>query len=107
MVPTIISRSAWRGEKRGNSAPKREMSYRPAIALMYSMPQQAVTKGYWKMELARAQPSALERFFSKKPMESSRRESSTGTLFSSPRRRDDSGTFPSGRRMGRRVLLTC
>src|SRR5437016_4300178 len=100
MVPTIINRSACRGEKRGNSAPKRAMSYRPAIALMYSMPQHAVTNGYWKMLFFRAQPSAFERFFSKNPMVSSSRPSITGTLFSSPPSRADSGTLPSGRNIG-------
>src|SRR5437870_1234304 len=100
MVPTIINRSACRGEKRGNSAPKRAMSYRPAIALMYSIPQQAVTNGYWKMLFFRAQPSAFERFFSKNPIVSSSRPSITGTLFSSPPSRADSGTLPSGRSMG-------
>ncbi len=108
MVPTIIKRSAWRGLKRGNSAPKRAMSYRPAIALMYSMPQQAVTNGYWKMEFFRAQPRALERFFSKKPMLSPRRVTSTGMAASSPIW-CDSGTLPSGLRTVRRCgfSLTC
>ena len=55
MVPTMIKRSAWRGEKRGNSAPKRAMSYLGAATDMNSMPQQAVTNGYWKSENFRAQ----------------------------------------------------
>ena len=45
MVPTTQSRSAWRGEKRGASAPKRAMSNRGLVSAMNSMPQQAVTKG--------------------------------------------------------------
>src|SRR5206468_8545037 len=103
MVPTIMSRSAWRGVKRGNSAPKRARSYRPHITLMYSIPQQAVTKGYWKSELARAQPRAPETLLSNQLVASSRRVSRTGTAASSPRavcRRGDSGTFPSGCKMG-------
>jgi hypothetical protein len=51
----MISRSAWRGEKRGNSAPKRAMSYFGAATDMNSMPQQAVTNGYWNSEYFRAQ----------------------------------------------------
>src|SRR6266545_3407935 len=58
MVPTMMSRSAWRGEKRGNSAPKRAMSYLGAATDMYSMPQQAVTKGYENSENLRAQLGA-------------------------------------------------
>src|ERR1043165_2767473 len=58
IVPTMISRSAWRGEKRGNSAPKRAMSYLGAATDMNSMPQQAVTNGYWKSENFRAQFAA-------------------------------------------------
>jgi hypothetical protein len=33
---------------------------------MYSMPQQAVTKGYWKIENLRAQPKASFNFEVKK-----------------------------------------
>src|SRR3954464_982006 len=58
MVPTMISRSAWRGEKRGNSAPKRAMSYLLAAVAMNSIPQQAVTKGYWNSDHFRAQLTA-------------------------------------------------
>ena len=62
MVPTMMSRSAWRGEKRGNSAPKRATSYLGANMAMNSMPQQAVTKGYWKSEYLRAQLTASASF---------------------------------------------
>src|SRR5262249_38882008 len=55
IVPTMIIRSAWRGEKRGNSAPKRAMSYFGAATDMYSMPQHAVTNGYENSENLRAQ----------------------------------------------------
>src|SRR5450432_523038 len=58
MVPTMISRSACLGEKRGNSAPKRAMSYLGAATDMNSIPQQAVTKGYWNSENFRAQLTA-------------------------------------------------
>src|SRR5256886_1743533 len=103
MVPTIIKRSAWRGVKRGNSAPKGWLPYRPPIALMYSIPQHAVTKEYWKSDFPGPQPSAPESLPSNQPMASSRRVSRTGTAASSPApgwRRGDSGTFPSGRKMG-------
>src|SRR5438105_6098283 len=103
MVPTIMSRSAWRGVKRGNSAPKRARSYRPHITLMYSIPQQAVTNGYWNSEFARAQPSAPESLLSNQLIASWRRVSRTGTAASSPApgcSRGDSGTLPSGRMMG-------
>src|SRR3954471_20503041 len=62
MVPTMISRSAWRGEKRGNSAPKRAMSYLGAAVDMYSMPQQAVTNGYENSENFCAHLSAASSF---------------------------------------------
>ena len=61
MVPTMINRSAWRGEKRGNSAPKRATSYFGAHTAMNSMPQQAVTNGYWNSEYLRAQLTASAR----------------------------------------------
>ena len=41
--------------------------------VMYSMPQQAVTNGYWKSEYLRAQPSPWETIFPSAPMASSRR----------------------------------
>ena len=62
MVPTMMSRSAWRGEKRGSSAPKRAMSYLGAQVAMNSMPQQAVTKGYSNRENLRAQFTACASF---------------------------------------------
>src|SRR5688500_4413578 len=55
IVPTIMSRSDWRGEKRGNSAPKRAMSYLGAATDMNSMPQDAVTNGYENNENLRPQ----------------------------------------------------
>src|SRR6478609_5633519 len=71
IVPTMISRSAWRGEKRGNSAPKRAMSYLGAATDMNSMPQHAVTNGYWNSENFRAQLAAASTLVvakSRKPM---------------------------------------
>src|SRR6185369_6175740 len=55
-VPTTISRSAWRGEKRGSAAPKRSVSYGEALTAMNSIAQHAVTNGYGKSENLRAQP---------------------------------------------------
>src|SRR5262245_32118002 len=55
MVPTTTSMSACRGEKRGNSEPNRAMSYLGPAVAMNSIPQQAVTKGYWNSENLRAQ----------------------------------------------------
>src|SRR5688500_3650784 len=54
-VPTTQSRSLWRGEKRGASAPKRARpSYRGPLSDMNSIPQHAVTNGYWKRDHLRA-----------------------------------------------------
>src|SRR5271163_752396 len=67
MVPTTQSRSDWRGEKRGASAPKRAMSNRGLATLMNSMAQQAVTNGYWKSEYLRAQLRSGPSFVVAKP----------------------------------------
>jgi hypothetical protein len=40
-VPAIMKRSAWRGEARKSSMPKREISYRAAAVAIISMAQQA------------------------------------------------------------------
>src|SRR6202022_226799 len=69
---------------------------------MYSIPQQAVTNGFWKMLFLRAQPSTLEaaasalprRLFSNQLMASSRRVIKSGSTLSSPN--GLSGTLPSG-----------
>src|SRR5262249_49499989 len=55
MVPTTISKSAWRGVKRGSAAPKRSMSYRGPDTEKNSIPQHAVTNGKGKNEYLRAQ----------------------------------------------------
>ena len=63
IVPTTISRSLWRGENRGNSAPKRARSYFGPATDMNSMPQHAVTNGYVNSENLRPQllPRSSER----------------------------------------------
>src|SRR4029450_12910836 len=58
MVATTSSRSDCLGVKRGRRRPKRSVSKRGPVTDMYSMPQQAVTNGYWKKANFRAQASA-------------------------------------------------
>src|SRR5215218_2763968 len=58
MVPTTISRSDCRGEKRGSAAPNRSVSYGVELTAMNSIAQHAVTKGYGKMENLRPQPTS-------------------------------------------------
>src|SRR5258705_8591652 len=60
-VPMTIRRSAWRGVKRGRSAPNRSMSYADIESDMNSIAQQAVANGYGKIEYFRAQPIARSR----------------------------------------------
>src|SRR5712692_4293363 len=55
MVPTTKSRSACRGMKRGNAAPKLFFLNHTATTEKYSIPQHAVTNGYGKNEYLRAQ----------------------------------------------------
>src|SRR5688572_11575312 len=50
-----MSRSAWRGENRNTSAPKRERSKRLVAVAMSSMPQHAVAKGIGQTADRRAQ----------------------------------------------------
>src|SRR5512142_1158329 len=92
-VPTTMSRSACRGEKRGSAAPKRSRSYRAADTAMYSIPQQAVTNGYWKMEYLRAQPSPFETMPWRPVSASSRRVVMTGT----PSNSEPISCLPPGR----------
>src|SRR6266511_3850024 len=47
---------------------------------MYSMPQQAVTNGYWKMEYFRPQPTPFETSPCSQPCASSRRVAIAGTV---------------------------
>src|SRR5512145_2215859 len=75
IVPTTISRSDWRGEKRGSAAPKRSVSYGVELTAMNSMAQHAVTKGYGNSENLRAQPissSFLVEMYSNAPVGSLR-----------------------------------
>ena len=57
--PATIMRSAWRGEGRKTSAPKRATSKRDAAMDIISMAQQARPKPSGQMELLRAQFTAL------------------------------------------------
>ena len=61
-VPTTISRSDCRGEKRGSAAPKRSVSYGVELTDMNSIAQQAVTNGYGNSENLRAQPQSSSFF---------------------------------------------
>ncbi len=54
-VPATIMQSAWRGEKRKTSAPKRAMSKRLEAVAISSMAQQASPMGIGHTELARIQ----------------------------------------------------
>src|SRR5579859_4302268 len=56
--PAMIIRSAWRGEGRNTSAPKRAMSKRDAPMAIISMAQQAKPKVMGQMELLRHQFTA-------------------------------------------------
>src|SRR4029450_579379 len=58
IVPTTNSTSACRGENLGKPAPNRSTSECAHAVAMSPMPQQAVTKGYWKIENFRAHPIA-------------------------------------------------
>src|SRR4030095_1520062 len=60
-VPTTMSRSPCGGVRRGRSAPNRSMSYGDMDSDMNSIAQQAVAKGYGKIEYLRAQPIARSR----------------------------------------------
>src|SRR5581483_396844 len=60
-VPATSITSAWRGEKRTTSAPKRLMSNRLAPTAMNSMAQQAVPSGNGHSELLRAQLNSVLR----------------------------------------------
>src|SRR3712207_2104698 len=60
-VPDTIITSAWRGEGRKTSAPKREMSQRAVPTAIISIAQQARPKVSGQSELLRAQPSSESR----------------------------------------------
>src|SRR5690554_2133219 len=60
-------RSAWRGEARKTSMPKRERSYREVPAAIISMAQQASPKVAGHMEALRAHPANSSTVLSRKP----------------------------------------
>src|SRR5690554_2978888 len=60
-------RSAWRGEARKTSMPKRERSYREVPAAIISIAQQARPKVAGHMEALRAQPANSSTVLSRKP----------------------------------------
>src|ERR1700740_973852 len=76
--PATIIRSAWRGEGRKTSAPKRATSKRAAAMDIISMAQQAKPKPSGHMELLRAQFTALSRVVKMMPSSSRRLPKSSG-----------------------------
>ncbi len=60
-VPATIMRSAWRGEARKTSIPKRAMSYRAAAATIISRAQQASPNPAGHREERRAQLTSFSR----------------------------------------------
>src|SRR5262245_12544099 len=71
--PATIIRSAWRGEPRNTSAPKRDTSKRgPAIAII-SIAQHARPKPSGQIAFARAQFTTLETVVNRMPFSSSSR----------------------------------
>src|ERR1700741_1114613 len=71
-------RSAWRGEGRNTSAPKRATSKRAAAMDIISMAQQAKPKPSGQMELLRAQFTALSSVVKRMPSSSRRLPKSSG-----------------------------
>ena len=57
--PAIIIKSAWRGDPRNTSAPKRAMSNREALIDIISIAQQASPNVIGQIEFLRAQFTAL------------------------------------------------
>src|SRR4029453_6482335 len=82
-VPMTISRSAWRGVKRGSKAPNRSMSYGDIESDMYSIAQHAVANGYGKSENLRAHATALSTVVSMTLSSSSACSSLPGLMFRS------------------------
>src|SRR5881227_795379 len=78
--PATIMRSAWRGDGRKTSAPKRARSKRAAAMDIISMAQQAKPKPSGQMELLRAQFTALSRVVKMMPSSSSRFPKSLGLV---------------------------
>ncbi len=59
IVPATMMKSAWRGDERATSQPKRAMSKRAAPSDTNSMPQQLVAKVSGQIELLRPQLISL------------------------------------------------
>src|SRR5437879_1879051 len=78
--PATIMRSAWRGDGRKTSAPKRARSKRAAAMDIISMAQQASPKPSGQMELLRAQFTALSRVVKMMPSSSRRFPKSSGLV---------------------------
>src|SRR6202171_3478646 len=78
--PATIIRSAWRGEGRKTSAPKRARSKRAAAMDIISMAQQARPKPSGQMELLRAQFTALSRVVKMMPSSCRRSPKSSGLV---------------------------
>src|SRR5580700_4636696 len=78
--PATIIKSAWRGEGRKTSAPKRATSKRAAAMDIISMAQQARPKPRGQMELLRAQLTALSSVVKIMPSSSSRLPKSSGLV---------------------------
>src|SRR5438445_9650394 len=76
--PATIIKSAWRGEGRKTSAPKRARSKRAAAMDIISMAQQASPKPSGQMELLRAQFTALSSVVKMMPSSSRRFPKSSG-----------------------------
>src|SRR6202035_1400979 len=76
--PATIIRSAWRGDGRKTSAPKRARSKRAAAMDIISMAQQARPKPSGQMELLRAQFTALSRVVKMIPSSARRFPKSSG-----------------------------
>src|ERR1700674_4174918 len=78
--PATIMRSAWRGDGRKTSAPKRARSKRAAAMDIISMAQQAKPKPSGQMELLRAQFTALSRVVKMMPSSCRRLPKSSGLV---------------------------
>src|SRR6266581_4657422 len=78
--PATIIRSAWRGEGRKTSAPKRATSKRAAAMDIISIAQQARPKPRGQMELFRAQFTALSSVVKMMPSSSSSLPKSSGLV---------------------------
>src|SRR6201999_638840 len=78
--PATIMRSAWRGEGRKTSAPKRATSKRAAAMDIISMAQQARPKPRGQIELRRAQFTALSSVVKMMPSSSRSLPKSSGLV---------------------------